>query len=146
MVALLVHEDPCIHTPCLCLVLPFTALNLSVLCWLQFLQTQNGTADLARNLKFQPISGTSTSHTTGHAPTLPAPKPPESNPEQHQPHQQQQQQHPGSRRLLLVLHGKRIYDEQIRNAIMQLREEGHEVWGILPAALQVLLGRMQFSN
>lgn len=31
------------------------------------------------------------------------------------------------RKLLLILHGKRIDDDQIRDAIQQLKHEGHEV-------------------
>jgi hypothetical protein len=41
--------------------------------------------------------------------------------------QGQQQQQVAPRKLLLILHGKRIEDDQVRDAIKQLKDEGHEV-------------------
>ncbi|WIA07993.1 hypothetical protein OEZ85_007464 [Tetradesmus obliquus] len=41
--------------------------------------------------------------------------------------QQDKQQQVAPRKLLLILHGKRIEDDQVRDAIKQLKEEGHEV-------------------
>jgi hypothetical protein len=32
------------------------------------------------------------------------------------------------RHLLVILHGKRIHDDQIRDGINTLQEEGHKVW------------------
>jgi hypothetical protein len=46
--------------------------------------------------------------------------------------QQDKQQHVAPRKLLLILHGKRIEDDQVRDAIKQLKDEGHEV---MPAAV-----------
>ncbi|KAF6259120.1 ATP-NAD kinase-like domain-containing protein [Scenedesmus sp. NREL 46B-D3] len=40
---------------------------------------------------------------------------------------QDQQQQVVSRKLLVILHGKRIEDDQVRDAIKQIQEEGHEV-------------------
>lgn len=34
---------------------------------------------------------------------------------------------PGTRKLLVILHGKRIDDDQIRDAITTLKKEGHQV-------------------
>jgi hypothetical protein len=44
------------------------------------------------------------------------------------PDQQGQQQQVAPRKLLLILHGKRIEDDQVRDAIKQLKDEGHEVF------------------
>jgi hypothetical protein len=94
---------------------------------------QQGLAGLNHVTQFRDSSTpTPKPYNTGHHANAPPPpaaahEQPHHNHDDQQQQWQQQQRHAGSRRLLLVLHGKRIYDEQIRRAIMQLREEGHEV-------------------